>query len=275
MTDHRLEKLFGVQRRRAEEPIRQVDMDLAASIQCVTEEAVLNLVRHVLNETQSPNLCLAGGVALNCVANGRVLRESGVERLWIQPAAGDAGGALGVALWIAHQVLNKPRNIQTPDGQKGSLLGPSIEDETELRELIQCGAKMRSFDNEEELASCIAELLANGQVVGVTQGRMEFGPRALGSRSILGDPRDEDMQTKMNLKIKYRESFRPFAPSVLAEKASDCFEIPDKADSPYMLLVFDVKEDRRVSHRDDELVNDTHDSSKSSVPSSRKQVAPL
>ncbi len=245
MTDRAMERLFGCQRRRPEEPIRQIDMDLAASIQQVVEEAVLKLAAHVHRRTQMRRLCMAGGVALNCVANGRLLREGPFEELWIQPAAGDAGGALGVALWIQYQLLGRQRTAVSPDAQSGSLLGNAIDSVDELKALAQSGAVMHHYEDEDELALAVAKLLAGGKVVGLARGRMEFGPRALGNRSILGDPRDPEMQTKMNLKIKYRESFRPFAPAVLDDRAADCFDLPRGTVSPYMLLVFDVAKHRR------------------------------
>ena len=251
MTDQRLEKLLGVTRREPEQPVRQEDMDLAASIQQVTEEAVLRLANHVHDQTGLRQLCLAGGVALNCVANGRLLREGPFDNIWIQPASGDAGGSLGIALWIWHQILANQRLTHPPaDTQKGSLLGPPIGDASELESLHQDGAVSHRFEDEESLCERVAELLANANVVGMAHGRMEFGPRALGSRSILGDPRDPEMQTKMNLKIKYRESFRPFAPSVLREYVKGYFNVPDGAESPYMLMTFDVAESRR-RHVDD------------------------
>jgi carbamoyltransferase len=192
------------------------------------------------------NLCLAGGVALNCVGNGRILREGPFERIWIQPAAGDAGGALGVALFIWHQLLDQRRTPDPRDSQQGSLLGPAYDDGAIASFLDSAGAEYRRCDSDAELCDCVADLLASEKVVGWFQGRMEFGPRALGSRSILGDARSADMQSVMNLKIKFRESFRPFAPSVLEERAPDYFEIPPGQESPYMLLVAPVQQSQRT-----------------------------
>ncbi|MCC9642765.1 carbamoyltransferase [Rhodopirellula sp. JC740] len=245
MTGAALERLLGVQRREPEAPVRQVDMDIAASIQLVTEELVLGLARYVHEQTKLHSLCLAGGVALNCVANGRLLREGPFDRIWVQPAAGDAGGALGVAWLIWHELLRNERAVNPSDAQRGTLLGPAIDEEKEIQQLKSQGAVVRSFDDPANLDREVAELLATGNVVGWVQGKMEFGPRSLGARSILGDPRDSEMQTTMNLKIKYRESFRPFAPSVLREHASECFEMPEDVESPYMLFTFDVNPDRR------------------------------
>jgi carbamoyltransferase len=226
-------------------------MDLAASIQKVTEEIVFRAVRHVHEETGLTNLCLAGGVALNCVANGRLLREGPFEKIWIQPAAGDAGGALGTALFIWHQLLDNPREVGSPDGQSGSLLGPGYSNTEISRFLDHTGAVYRRIDDDGELDREIVDQIENEKVVGLFQGRMEFGPRALGCRSIIGDARSRDMQSVMNLKIKFRESFRPFAPIVLREHVSDWFEMGDNEDSPYMLLVADVAEGRRQMVDDD------------------------
>ena len=218
MTSGRFDALFGGPPRRPEAPITEREMDIAASIQAVTEEAMLRAARHVHAETGMRNLCLAGGVALNCVGNGRVLREGPFDNVWIQPAAGDAGGALGVALFIWHQLLDHPRPVRTPDAQCGSLLGPRATDDGIRAFLDGAGAVYEEHPDEGALCDAVADLLARGEVVGWFQGRMEFGPRALGSRSILGDPRSRDMQSVMNRKIKFRESFRPFAPSVLRER---------------------------------------------------------
>ena len=197
------------------------------------------------------NLCLAGGVALNCVGNGRILREGPFEKIWIQPAAGDAGVALGTALFIWYQLLDNERRAQEPDGQTGSLLGPSFSDE-EIRTFLDgTGAVYRFLEDEGELDREIVDLIENERVVGLFQGRMEFGPRALGCRSIIGDARSREMQSVMNLKIKFRESFRPFAPIVLRERVSDYFEMEDEADSPYMLLVADVTKDKRLAVSED------------------------
>jgi carbamoyltransferase len=246
MTSERFHRLFGGPPRRPESRLTQKEMDLAASLQVVTEEALLRMARHVHRVTGSRNLCLAGGVALNCVANGRIAREGPFDAIWIQPAAGDAGGALGAALFLHHQLLDRPRTPEPCDSQGGSLLGPSYSDAQIERFLRSVEAPYQSYDSDEELCEAIAAQLAEGKVVGWFQGRMEFGPRALGARSILGDPRDPAMQSTMNLKIKYRESFRPFAPSVLAERAGEYFELPDGQDSPYMLLVAPVTPEKRV-----------------------------
>jgi carbamoyltransferase len=248
MTSRRFDALFGAPPRDPESKIRPLDWDLAASIQAVTETIMLRMARHAHALTNSRNLCLAGGVALNCVGNGRILREGPFEKLWIQPAAGDAGGALGVALFIWHQLLGKERTPQPADSQQGSLLGPRFADDSIRSFLDSKGAKYRRFEDEDALCSHVASLIASGKVIGWVQGRMEFGPRALGSRSIIGDARSEAMQTVMNVKIKFRESFRPFAPSVLSEAASDWFQIEPGQDSPYMLLVAPVRDDKRLSN---------------------------
>jgi carbamoyltransferase len=216
-------------------------MDLAASIQAVTDEIVLRLTRSLSVETGIRNLCLAGGVALNCVANGKVLRDGRFEHMYIQPAAGDAGGALGAALVGYHLQLGKPRHVNG-DAMRGAYLGPEFtQADVEVR-LAGCGAKFERLDDTTLISTCARDL-AEGKALGWFQGRMEFGPRALGNRSILGDPRSPSMQKTLNLKVKYRESFRPFAPSVLRERVSDWFELD--SDSPYMLLVADVVERRR------------------------------
>ncbi|MGD9253259.1 MAG: carbamoyltransferase [Holophagae bacterium] len=251
MTSDRFAELFGGHPRQPETPLTQREMDLAASIQKVTEEIVFRAVRHVHEETGLTNLCLAGGVALNCVANGRLLREGPFEKIWIQPAAGDAGGALGTALFIWHQLLDNPREVGSPDGQSGSLLGPGYSNTEISRFLDHTGAVYRRIDDDGELDREIVDQIENEKVVGLFQGRMEFGPRALGCRSIIGDARSRDMQSVMNLKIKFRESFRPFAPIVLREHVSDWFEMGDNEDSPYMLLVADVAEGRRQMVDDD------------------------
>ena len=246
MTSSRFHALFGGPPRQPESPITQREMDIAASIQRVAEEAMLAAARHVHAETGMRNLCLAGGVALNCVGNGRILREGPFENVWIQPAAGDAGGALGVALLIRHQLLDRPRQARTPDGQGASLLGPRAAEDDIRAFLDGAGAVYEEYADDESLCDEVARLLAGGQVVGWFQGRMEFGPRALGSRSILGDARSPEMQSVLNLKIKFRESFRPFAPSVLRERVADWFEMRPRENSPYMLFVAPVREDRRL-----------------------------
>ena len=246
MTNDRFHGLFGGPPRAPESPLEQRHMDLAASIQAVTEEAVLRIGRHVRERTGMKHLVLAGGVALNCVANGRLLREGDFDDLWIQPAAGDAGGALGAALFVWHQLLDRPRRPEGRDAQQGSLLGPGFSTEQVERALARQGASGRRFVDEAELLDHVAGLLAEGKVIGWFQGRMEFGPRALGARSILGDPRSPAMQATMNLKIKFRESFRPFAPIVLRERAAEWFDLDPRHESPYMLLVAPVLEHRRV-----------------------------
>ena len=243
MTSPRFDELFGGPARRPEELLTQRHMDLAASIQAVLEEAVLRLTRALARDTGSRNLCLAGGVALNCVANGKVLRDGRFERVWIQPAAGDAGGALGAALAAWHQHLGHPREpAGGADRMRGAYLGPAFGDDEVARRLAACGARFERVDDGALLDRCVHDLVA-GKALGWFQGRMEFGPRALGARSILGDPRSPTMQKTLNLRIKYRESFRPFAPAVLREDVADWFELD--ADSPYMLLVADVVRRRR------------------------------
>ena len=252
MTNDRFSELFRRGPRAPESPLTQDEMDIAASIQVVTEDVVLRLAQTIHTETGLKNLCLAGGVALNCVANGRLLREGPFEELWIQPAAGDAGGALGCALATWHEYLDQPRSCGTQDAMQGAYLGPAFSD-AEARESLESVRAVYNTLEASELYSSVAELLAKGHVVGWFQGRMEFGPRALGARSIIGDPRNIEMQSVMNLKIKYRESFRPFAPAVLAERIADYFEQAE--DSPYMLLVANVREmlRKKVSVEDDQL----------------------
>ena len=238
MTSRRFHKLFGQPPRQPESELTQFHMDLAASIQLVTEEIVLALARSLHAETGARNLCLAGGVALNCVANGRLQREGPFENIWIQPASGDAGSALGAALVAWHQHFEQPRRPQSPDAMAGTYLGPSFANAEIQSFLAGIEAPFQALPDP-ELFERVAELLDQGQVIGWFNGRMEFGPRALGGRSILGDPRNRRMQSVMNLKIKYRESFRPFAPSVLEEEAGNVFDL--NATSPYMLLVAPVK----------------------------------
>ena len=244
MTNGRFHALFGGPPRKPESKLSQRDMDLARSVQDVCEEVMLRMARTVHRITGQENLCLAGGVALNCVGNGRILREGPFKRLWIQPAAGDAGGALGVAELIWHRHLKQPRTV-TPgkDSMKGAYLGPSFGDAEIEAFLKGAGAAYRRLERQ-SLLDTTARLLADEKIVGWFNGRMEFGPRALGSRSILGDPRSPKMQADMNIKIKFREGFRPFAPSVLRERVSDWFELD--CDSPYMLLVAPVKQERQV-----------------------------
>jgi len=245
MTNGRFAELFGGSARKPEEELTQRHMDLAASVQAVTEDVMLKLTRSVAVETGMKNLCLAGGVALNCVANGKVLRDGKFENIWIQPAAGDAGGALGAALSAYYGYLGNTRSPSTKkDWMRGGYLGPSFEQADIERRLQAAGAVFNIMDESAITVAC-AEDLAAGKAVGWFQGRMEFGPRALGCRSILGDPRSPAMQSVLNLKVKYRESFRPFAPSVLREDVADWFELD--GDSPYMLLVADVQEKRRLA----------------------------
>jgi len=253
MTNRHLARLFGGPPRKPEAEITQREMDLAASIQSVTEEIMLRMAHHVYKETRQKKLCLAGGVALNCVGNGRILRESPFEDIWIQPAAGDAGGALGAALSVWYRYLGNPRPAPNgPDRQHGSYLGPSFSNDAVRTYLENNGRPYHGLDPTKR-AMMIASEIANGKIVGYMAGRMEFGPRALGARSILGDPRRKDTQTVMNLKIKYRESFRPFAPSVLEEKASEYFDLD--IPSPYMLLVATVREERRLPHNTEKKVS--------------------
>lgn len=245
MTNARFDELFGGPARRPEAPITRREMDLAASVQLVTEEAMLKLVRHVTKSTGSKNLVMAGGVALNCVANGRVWREAGLDGLFVQPAAGDAGGALGAALLVSHQLLGAPRKLNgKSDSLKGSYLGPGFAPHEVVAFLDRQDAPYHRVEQATERANLVAEALADGKVVGLLSGRMEFGPRALGARSILADPRRSDTQSTLNLKIKFRESFRPFAPAVLAEHSAEYFEL-DGA-SPYMLLVAPIKQERQI-----------------------------
>jgi carbamoyltransferase len=250
MTSAKFDQLFDGPPRKPESPLTDREMDLAASIQVVMEEIMLRMARHVHQDTGMENLCLAGGVALNCVANGRVLRESPFKDLWIQPAAGDAGGALGVALLIWHQLLGNSREPSPDDCQRGSYLGPHYKTSEVCEFLDSVGAAYSCLEDEDELCDAVAELIAQEKVVGWLQGPMEFGPRALGGRSILGDARSTKMQSVMNLKIKFRESFRPFAPSVLEERVDELFEMRPGEQSPYMLLVAPVREERRIEQNE-------------------------
>jgi len=246
MTGPAFNELFGGPPRNPESAIEQRHMDLAASIQAVTEDVMLAMARDVHRETGMKHLVLAGGVALNCVANGRLLREGPFDDIWIQPAAGDAGGALGAALFVWHQLLEKPRGATGTDRQKGSLLGPKYTGDQIADWLDGLGVTYRRASTEQELLGEVVDLLVNEKVVGWFQGRMEFGPRALGARSILGDPRSRRMQATMNLKIKFRESFRPFAPCVLESEAHRWFGLNPGQTSPYMLLVAPVREEHRL-----------------------------
>jgi carbamoyltransferase len=246
MTSEKFERLFGMPVREESAPLTQAHMDIAASVQIVLEEAVLALTRSLATEYGQRNLCLAGGVALNCVANGKIHRDGRFDRIWIQPAAGDAGGALGAALAGYHAFGGGTRSLngRTHDTMEGSYLGPAFT-EMEIQQRLRAeGARFQVFEDEAALLDYTAQALADGQAVGWFQGRMEFGPRALGNRSILADPRSRDMQKTLNLKVKYRESFRPFAPAVLAEDANDWFDLD--VESPYMLLVADVARKRRI-----------------------------
>jgi carbamoyltransferase len=250
MTNRRFDALLGRPARKPEERLDDFHMDVAASLQAVTEEVVLRLTRALARETGIANLCLAGGVALNCVANGKVLRDGAFKEIWVQPAAGDAGGAVGAALGAYHLFLDRPRvRSNTGDGMSGAYLGPSYGRDAIRRRLAAIGADVEPLDDERFLDS-VTGALVDGKAVGWFQGRMEFGPRALGARSILGDPRSPTMQKLLNLKVKFRESFRPFAPAVLCEDAAQWFDLD--ADSPYMLLVAAVKKERQRAMSDAE-----------------------
>ena len=251
MTNERFSKLFGQKvRDPSKELLTQFHMDIASSIQAVIEKIIIKLVTSIQKETKIKNLCLAGGVALNCVANGKILKQKVFENLWIQPAAGDAGGSLGAALAYWHQELSQPRKSNGDiDKMNGSYLGPKFDDLSIEKKLMSLGAKFKKYDNE-ELINRVASELKNEKIVGWFQGRMEFGPRALGSRSIIADPRSEKMQKNLNLKIKYRESFRPFAPSILREDLTKWFDLD--YDSPYMLLVAEVKKSIQVEEREED-----------------------
>ncbi|HET9584264.1 MAG TPA: carbamoyltransferase [Bradyrhizobium sp.] len=245
MTNDKFDRLFGAPARKPDELLIQRHMDLAASIQAVTEEVVLRLTRSLASETGAENLCLAGGVALNCVANGKVLRDGKFKRIWIQPAAGDAGGALGAALAAYHIYKGERREVDNRlDGMNGAYLGPAFDDDDSAGRLAAAGARFARLDDGALIART-ADDLADGKALGWFQGRMEFGPRALGNRSIIADGRSRDMQSALNLKVKYRESFRPFAPAVLRSDAAEWFDLDD--DSPYMLLVADVVKRRQRS----------------------------
>jgi len=249
MTNGRFDKLFGAKPRRPESKIRQIDMDVAASIQQVTEEIMLKTANHIHKVTGQENLCLAGGVALNCVGNGRIMREGPFKNIWIQPASGDAGGALGAALTIWYKYLDNSRKANKEDAMQGSLLGPGYDDSYIETFLKNKEIPYTKYDFN-DIPGVVAGLIDRQFVIGWFQGRMEFGPRALGARSIIGDARSTEMQSRMNLKIKFRESFRPFAPSVLEDKASDWFNITGK--SPYMLITTGVKEEKRLKVSEDE-----------------------
>ena len=243
MTNDKFAKIFSIKKREPEDKLLQIHMDIAASIQAVTEEVVLKITKFLFKEFNIPNLCLAGGVALNCVANGKILKQGFFKNIWIQPASGDAGGALGAAQVFYFQELNNKRNISNVDSMQGAYLGPQFSDDQVESELKNCGAFYKKL-NLEQIIADTAKALSEEKVVGWFQGRMEFGPRSLGNRSIVADPRSEKMQKNLNLKVKYRESFRPFAPAVLIEKVSEWFDI--NCESPYMLLVADVKKSKQL-----------------------------
>jgi len=243
MTNNKFAKLFSIKKREPEDNLSQIHMDIAASIQAVTEEIVLRITRFLSKEFKLTNLCMAGGVALNCVANGKILKEGSFRNIWIQPASGDAGGALGAAQAFYYQELDNERNILKNDSMKGSYLGPQFNDNEVENELNNCGANYKNL-TKDEIIKETAIALSEEKAVGWFQGRMEFGPRSLGNRSIIADPRSETMQKTLNLKVKYRESFRPFAPAVLFEKVSEWFELNNE--SPYMLLVADVKKSKQL-----------------------------
>jgi carbamoyltransferase len=242
MTNNKFAKLFNMERREPEKKLSQIHMDMAASIQAATEEIVLRITRFLSKEFKLENLCMAGGVALNCVANGKILKEGLFKNIWIQPASGDAGGALGAAQAFYYQELDNKRKILKTDSMNGSYLGPKFSDDQVENELKNCGANFKKLTSHQVIIDT-AKALSEEKAVGWFQGRMEFGPRSLGNRSIIADPRSEKIQKNLNLKVKYRESFRPFAPAVLFEKVSEWFEI--NSESPYMLLVADVKKSKQ------------------------------
>ena len=253
MVGKKFETLFDGPRRQPESPLSQREMDIAASIQKVTEEIMLKIVNFAHEKTGMKNLVLGGGVALNCVGNGQILRQGPFEDLWIQPASGDAGGALGAALFVNHQLLNNTRDVdEKNDLQAASYLGPAYSNDQIQSYLDSVNVNYHFFDDEDKLLSQVADDIENGKVVGWFNGRMEFGPRALGSRSIIGDARNEEMQSRMNLKIKFRESFRPFAPSVLREDASEYFKLNPDTESPYMLLVAPLQESKLIQMTPDQ-----------------------
>jgi len=247
MTNNSFAKLFGIQKREAEIELLQIHLDIAASIQAVTEEIVLKITNFLFKEFNISNLCMAGGVALNCVANGKILKQGLFKNIWIQPASGDAGGALGAAQAFYYQELNNKRNILKNDSMRGAYLGPQFSDDQVEKELQNCGAYYKKLTSE-QIIKDTAKALSEEKVVGWFQGRMEFGPRSLGNRSIIADSRSDKMQKNLNLKVKFRESFRPFAPSVLFEKASQWFDI--NSESPYMLLVANVKKSKQIQMED-------------------------
>jgi carbamoyltransferase len=250
MTNKKFDNLFGQKARDSKhEKLTQFHMDIAASIQKVTEDIMIKLIKSLKEEFNLPNLCLAGGVALNCVANGKILKEKIFDNIWVQPAAGDAGGSLGAALALWHIDQNNPRTVDYKDTMQGSYLGPEYSQKEIEEQLDKAGAKYEIF-KDEELLDKTATDLSDEEAIGWFQGRMEFGPRALGGRSILGDPRSEEMQKNLNLKVKYRESFRPFAPSILKEDLSEWFDI--NVDSPYMLMVANINKDKTIKMTEDQ-----------------------
>ena len=263
MINRNFEALFGMSARNENDELTQEHMDIAASIQTVLDEIMLRVTRHLAAEYEKPNLCMAGGVALNCVSNGKVLRDRKFKNIWIQPAAGDAGGAIGAALATYHQFLGKERVVRSaPDAMNGAYLGPEFSQEEIEARLHAEGARFEVVEAENALIDMVARAISEGQAIGWAQGRMEFGPRALGNRSILADPRSLEMQKLLNLKVKYRESFRPFAPSVLVEDTNEWFEL--ESASPYMLLVADVESSRRI----DDNVGDRRGLDKLNAPRS-------
>ena len=249
MTNDKFADLFGGPARQSEGTLTQREMDLAASVQAVTEEVVIKLAKGIRKSTGQKNLCLAGGVALNCVANGKLLRENVFDNLWVQPASGDAGGAIGAALGAYHLMLNQPRTVKAGDAMKGSYLGP-VYAQHDIEQRLQAAGAVFTVVSESDMIAETAQALADGKAVGWHQGRMEFGPRALGGRSIIADPRSPSVQKQLNLKVKYRESFRPFAPSVLREHVNEWFDLD--GDSPYMLLVADVHKNKQMAMSEDQ-----------------------
>ena len=252
MYNEKFAKLFGRPERKPETALSQNDMDIAASLQVVTEEIILKIANYVHSQTGMRNLCLAGGCALNCVSNGNILKNGKFDNIWTQPAAGDAGGALGAALAVYYMGLNKVRTVNTDDSQEGSLLGPKYTDEQILETLNKYQAKYTKYETEEEVTKVIAKYISEGKSIGHFAGRMEYGPRALGNRSILADPRNREMQRNLNLAIKKRESFRPFAPSCLEEDVEKYFDIKQGKKSPYMLLTQPVSESIRTELTEEE-----------------------
>jgi len=249
MTNNKFAELFGGPARKSESILTQKEMDLAASVQSVTEEVIIKLAKEIRKSTEQKNLCLAGGVALNCVANGKLLRQNIFDNIWIQPASGDAGGAIGAALGAYHLTHHQPRTVHADDAMNGSFLGPSYE-QSEIERRLKSAGAIFSILSEEEMIEATGQALAEGNAIGWYQGRMEFGPRALGGRSIIADPRSPSVQQQLNMKVKYRESFRPFAPSVLREHLNDWFDLD--CDSPYMLFVAGVQESRWIKMTQDQ-----------------------